>query len=90
MLPFRIMENFLKKMMRIFQDNDISTQLTPVNTLRNSLVQRKDNQRKRCQSDVLYEFRCNQNFVCQDAYIDEATQPLQHRLRQRCRHSYNG
>ena len=77
-------------MMRIFQYFYISTQLTPVSTLRNSLVHPKDTQRKRCQSDVLYEFCCNQNFVCKDAYIDESSQPLQHRLRQRCRHSYNG
>ena len=43
-------------MMRIFQYFYISTQLTPVSTLRNSLVHPKDTQRKRCQSDVLYEF----------------------------------
>ena len=76
--------------MPIFQDYDISTQLTPVSTLRKSLVHPKDNQRKRCQSDVLYEFCCKQNFVCQDAYICEASQPLQHRLKEWCRYSYNG
>ena len=79
-----------EKMMPIFQDYDISTQLTPVSTLTNSLVHPKDNQRKRRQSDIVYEFCCKQNFVCQDAYIDEASQPLQHRLKQRCRYSYNG
>ena len=38
----------------------------------------------------MYEISCNPNIACQDAYIGEISQPLQHRLRQHCRSSYNG
>ena len=37
----------------------------------------------------MYEICCNPNFACQDAYIGETSQPLQHRPRQHCRSSYN-
>ena len=36
------------------------------------------------------KFVAKPNFACQEAYIGETSQPLQHRLRQHCRHSYNG
>ena len=38
----------------------------------------------------MYEICCNPNFACQDAYIGETSQPLQHRLKKHCRSSYNG
>ena len=84
------MINFLKKMKRIFQDYDISTQLTAVNTLMNSLVHPKDKQQKSRESDVVYDICCNSNFACQDAFNGEKSHPLQHRLKQHCRSSYNG
>ena len=77
-------------MKRFFQHYDISTQFTPVNTLKNSLVHPKDKQQQSRQSDVGYEICCNLNFACQDAYIGETSQPLQHRLRRHCRSNYNG
>ena len=64
--------------------------LKPANTLKNSLVHPKDKQEISRQSNVVYEICCNQNFACQDAYIDETSQPLQHNLKQHCRSSYNG
>ena len=64
-----------EKMKRIFQDNDISTQLTAVNTLKNFLVHPKDKQQKSRQSEVVYEICCNPNIACQDAYIVETSQP---------------
>ena len=64
-------------------------QFTAVDT-RNSLVHPKDKQQQSHQSNVVYEICCNPNFACQDAYIGETSQPLQHRLRQHCRSSYNG
>ena len=75
-------------MKEIFQDNDISTQLTAVNTLKNSLVDPKDKQQQRRQSNVVHEICCNPNFVCQDVYIGETSQTLQHRLKQHCQSSY--
>ena len=77
-------------MIQIFQHYDISTQFTAANTLKNSLVHPKDKQQQSCQSDVVYEICCNPNFACQDAYIGETSQPLQHRLRQHCQSSYIG
>ena len=41
------------------------------------------------QSDVVYEICCNLDFFCQDAYIGETSQPLQHLHKQHCRPSYN-
>ena len=38
----------------------------------------------------MYDICCNPNFSCQDAYIGETSQPLQHRLKQHCHSSYNG
>ena len=77
-------------MKRIFLDYDISTQFTPANTSKNSIAYPKDKKKQSHQSDVVYEICCNQNFDCQDAYIDETFQPLQHRPKQHCRSSYNG
>ena len=77
-------------MKTIFQDYDISTQFTPVNTLKSSLVHPKDKQQQSRQSNVVYEICCNPNFACQDAYIGETSQPLQHRLKQHSRSSYSG
>ena len=68
-------------MKRIFQDYDISTQFTAVNTSKNSLVHPRDRQQQNRQSDVVYEMCCNPYCACQDAYIGETSQPLQHRLR---------
>ena len=79
-----------EKMKRISQDYYISTQLTAVNTLRNSLVHPKDKQQQSHQSDVVYEICCNPNIACQDAYIGERSQPLQDRLKQCSHSSYNG
>ena len=76
-------------MKRILQDYDISTQSTSVNTLKNSLVYPNDKQQKRRQSKVVYEICCNPNFACQDAHIGETSQPIQQRLKQHCRSSYN-
>ena len=74
-------------MRRIFQDYDISTQLTAVNALRNSLAHPKDKQQQQsCQCDAMFEICCNPNFACQDAYIGETSLPLQHHLKQH----YNG
>ena len=70
-------------MKQIFLDYYVSTQFTSVNTLKNSLVHPKDKQQKSRQSDV-YNICCNPNFACQDAYIGETSQPLQHRLKQHC------
>ena len=38
----------------------------------------------------MYVICCNPKYVCQEAYIGETSQPLQHRLRQRCQSSYDG
>ena len=75
-----------EKIKRISRDYDISTQFTAVNIL----VHPKDKQQQRRQSDVVYEICRNPNFACQDAYIGETSKPLQHRLKQHCRSSYNG
>ena len=79
-----------KKIKENFLDNDFSTQIAAVNTLKNTLVHPKDKQQQSRQGDVVYEICCNPNFACQDAYIGETSQPLQHRLRQHCRSNYNG
>ena len=73
-----------EKMKQLFQDYDISTMFRAVCTLKNSLVHPSR------QSNVLYEICCNPNFACQDAYIGETSQQLQHCLRQLCRSSFNG
>ena len=73
----------------IIQDYDISTQFTAVNTLKNSKVHPKGKQQIR-QRDVVYEICCNPKITCQDAYIGETSQRLQHRLKQHCRSNYNG
>ena len=36
------------------------------------------------------EICCDRNLACQEAYIVQTSQPLQHHLRQPCRSSYNG
>ena len=90
MLFFSIMANFLKIMKRILQDYDIRTQFAAVNILRNSLVHSKGKQQQNRLSDVVYEICCNPNFACQDAYIGETSQLLQHRLKQHYQSSYNG
>ena len=68
----------------------MSTQPTPVNTLKNSLVHPKDKQQQSHQINVVHEIYCNPNFTCQDTYIGETSQPPQHRLKQHCQSSYNG
>ena len=77
-------------MKRIFQDYDISTQFTPVNTLKNALVNHKDKQQLSRRSNVVHEICCNQNFACQEAYIGETSKRLQHRHKQHCLSSCNG
>ena len=67
----------------------ISTQFTVVSTLKNSLVHPKDKQQTSRQCNVVYIIYCNQNFSCQEAYIGETSPPLQLRLKQHCRSSYN-
>ena len=76
-------------MKQVFQDYVISTQFTPVNTLKNSLVHPKDKQQNSRQSNVVYEICCNTNVACQCEYIGETSQPLQHCLRQHCCSSNN-
>ena len=73
-----------EKMKRILKDYDISTQFTPVNALKNAPIHPSDKQKKRRQSDVVYEICCNPNIACHEAYIDVIFLPLQHSLKQHC------
>ena len=72
------------------QDYDISSQLTPVNTSKDSHVHSKDKQQQSRQSNVVYEICFNPIFACQQAYIGETSQQLQHHPKQHCQSSYNG
>ena len=53
---------------------------TKLPKLKNSLVHPKGKQQKSRQSNVVCKICCNPNIACQDAYIGETSQPLQHRL----------
>ena len=74
----------------ICKDYDTSPQFTAVKMLKNSLVHPKDKQQQSRQGNFVYEICSNPNFAYQDVYIGETSPPLQHRLKQHCRSSYNG
>ena len=63
-------------MKRFFQDYDMSTQLTAVITLQNSLFHPKYKQHKSRLGNVVHEICCNLNSACQDAYIGETSHSI--------------
>ena len=54
---------FLKKMTRIFQHYDVSTQLTPVNTSNNSLVHTEDKRNKAVKVMLCMKFAATQSML---------------------------